>query len=322
MKHLFSHAVRIAFCGLLFATLAAAALAEEAAIKHRFLAADESRTQLMYVDQFDPSKDWTIKTPEKNRDLQLIGGGKLLTNTGSGYREYDLKTQKTLKEFKKDYLSGATSAQRLPNGHTVVGCNKKDGISFAELDASDNLVTTCTLQKINTLRLFRFTSRGTILFGAMEGKDSKVFEVNMKGEILRQQALPEGKHNYFALELPNGNLLVPNGYGAAVEEVDKTGKTVRKLGGKPGLPGLLMNFFAGMQVLKNGNVVVCNWTGHGAKDSEKAPQILEFDKDGKVVWQWHDAQRAGSIHAVIIMDGLDPNVLNIETGGVLGPVKK
>jgi hypothetical protein len=74
-------------------------------------------------------------------------------------------------------------------------------------------------------------------------------------------------------------------------------------------------------VLKNGDIVVCNWTGHGAKDGEKGAQILQFDPSGKVVWKWHDPVRAGSIHGVIIMDDLDPTVLNDDVSSVLGPVK-
>lgn len=123
------------------------------------------------------------------------------------------------------------------------------------------------------------------------------------------------------LERPNKNLLVADGYGAAIEEVDAANKTVRKLGGKPGTPGLLMNFFAGFQVLGNGHIVVCNWTGHGPQDSDKAPQILEFDKDGTLVWKWHDPHRAGTIHGVIVLDELDTGVLNTDSSSVLGPAR-
>ena len=289
-------------------------------IKHRFLAADESRGQLVYVDQFDPTKDWTLKTPEKHRDLQLIGGDKLLTSTDSGYREYDLQTHKATKDVKQEALSGSVSVQRLPDGRTIVGCNQNNSITFRELDAADKLLSSCSFPQFNTLRLFRLSPRTTLLFGAMAGNDSKVVEANLQGKILRSLSLPDARHNYQVLELPSKNLLVADGYGAAIEELDPTGKTLRKLGGKPGLPGLLMNFFAGMQVLKNTNIVVCNWTGHGPNDSEKAPQLLEFDQSGNIVWQWHDPQRAGSIHGVIVLDALDTKQLNTDTSSVLGPV--
>lgn len=304
-------------CSLLPATLRAAE-----PIRHRFLAADESRSQLIYVDQFDPSKDWTLKTPEKHRDMQLIGGGKLLVNTDSGYREYDLQTHQETKHFKLELLRGSNSVQRLADGRTIVGCNQDNGITFHVLDAADQPVTTCAFPQINSLRLFRLSPRGTLLFGAMDGNDSKAIEANLKGEILRSVTLTEARHIYQVLEKPNKQLLATDGYGAAIEELDAANKMVRKLGGKPGPPGLLMYFFAGMQVLKNGNIMVCNWTGHGARDSEKAPQLLEFDSDGKIVWQWHDPQRAGSLHGVIVLDDLDTNALNTDSSSVLGAAKK
>jgi hypothetical protein len=80
-------------------------------------------------------------------------------------------------------------------------------------------------------------------------------------------------------------------------------------------------FFAGFQVLKNGHLVVSNWTGHGANDSVKGHQVLEFDADGRLLWSWHDPALAGSIHGVIVLDDLDPSRLHDDICGMLGPVK-
>lgn len=59
--------------------------------------------------------------------------------------------------------------------------------------------------------------------------------------------------------------------------------------------------FADAQQPANGHVVVAHWTGHKREDSQKAPQAIEFDKDGKVVWTWHDAKRAGALHGIEII---------------------
>jgi hypothetical protein len=74
-------------------------------------------------------------------------------------------------------------------------------------------------------------------------------------------------------------------------------------------------------MLKNGHIVQANWTGHGSKDSAKGVQIVEFDAEGKIVWQWHDAEMAGTIHGLIVLDDLDPKVLNDDGSSVLGPAK-
>ena len=128
---------------LVICSLLPAGLLAQQPIKHRFLAADESRGQLIYVNQFDPTQDWTLKTPEKHRDMQLIGGGKLLVNTDSGYREYDLKTQKETKHVNQALLRGSTSAQRLADGRTILGCNQNNGITFHVLDAADQPASRC-----------------------------------------------------------------------------------------------------------------------------------------------------------------------------------
>jgi len=70
------------------------------------------------------------------------------------------------------------------------------------------------------------------------------------------------------------------------------------------------------------NIVVCNWTGHKPGDSVKAPQLLEFDSSGDIVWHWHDPERAGTLHGVIIIDDLDAKFLHDDISSVLGPVRK
>jgi hypothetical protein len=130
-----------------------------------------------------------------------------------------------------------------------------------------------------------------------------------------------GKHMYQVLERPDGHLLAAGGYGAFVVELDAQGKVVRKWGGRPGPKDIGFNFFAGFQVLKNGHLVVSNWTGHGANDSAKGHQVLEFDADGKLLWSWHDPALAGTIHGVIVLDDLDTARFNDDTSGVLGPAR-
>ena len=83
------------------------------------------------------------------------------------------------------------------------------------------------------------------------------------------------------------------------------------------------NFYAGLQILPNGNYVVINWEGHGKDHGTVGTQLLEYTPQGKLAWSWQqDAAHFSSLHAVIILDGLDTNQLHIEDGnGVLKPVK-
>ena len=59
--------------------------------------------------------------------------------------------------------------------------------------------------------------------------------------------------------------------------------------------------------------MVCNWQGHGASNGGSGTQILEYTPAGKLVWKWQqDATKFSSIQGVIVLDGLDLNVLHIE----------
>ena len=334
--------------GLFFrAIVAAVALSalpsfgQEKGIHHRLLLEDESRSRMHYVDTSDPAKHWEIVFPARYRDYQLIGQNRLLMNNLSGYSEYDLNSRKLLKEFKDPRFAGTQSARRLPDGRTLLGCNavldpkkdpKKSGIKFFELDKDDKLLRTAVFPELDTLRLFRLSQKGNLLFGSHD----KVVEADLDGHVIRQFRVEGGKHMYQVLERPDGHLLAAGGYGAFVVELDPQGKVVRKWGGLPPLdklgaavskaepPGpkdMGYHFFAGFQVLKNGHLVVTNWTGHGANDSVKGHQVLEFDADGNLLWSWHDPALAGTIHGVIVLDDLDTARFNDDTSGVLGPAR-
>jgi hypothetical protein len=105
---------------VLTAALFWAAMNEAAEIKHSFLAKDESRAQLHYVSQFDPSQDWTIQLPKGCRDIRRTGNNRLLVSHPDGYLEYDLSTQKQTKQVVVKKGAKIESLERLPNGHTIL----------------------------------------------------------------------------------------------------------------------------------------------------------------------------------------------------------
>ena len=74
---------------------------QDAPVKHRFLAVDESRGKLHYVDEFEPAKGWSITFPARYRDVQLAGGGRVLVSAASGYAE---KAWRIAREFNCDRL--------------------------------------------------------------------------------------------------------------------------------------------------------------------------------------------------------------------------
>lgn len=286
--------------------VAVAALAGESR-PHKMLLMDESRGRVHYVDLDDASKNWEIVFPKRYRDVQLIGNRRLLVSSDSGFCEYDWDTRKLVAECRDTKLAGSESVRRLPDGRTIVGCNQRNAdktaaIVFHELDKANKPLRTATFAGLNTLRLFRLSSKGTLLFGANK---TLIIEGNLAGKILRKIEIKDGGHFYHVAEMPDGHLLAAGGYGGFIVELDANGKELKRWGGKPGPTALGFLFFGATQVLKDSRIVVANWTGHGAQDSEKGHQVLMFAPDGKLLWSWHDPKLAGTIHRATVLDDLD-----------------
>ena len=277
---------------------------------HKMLLVDESRQRLRCVDLDDTAKSWEIPFPDRWRDAQLIGNRRVLVSTKAGFCEFDWDTRQKTAEFNDASLAGSESVRRLSDGRTIVGCNKKNAdkttaIVFHELDKANKPLRTATFPDLNTLRLFRLSSRGTLLFGASK---TLIIEGDLDGKILRKIEIKDGGHFYEVLEKPDGHLLAGGGYSTFIVELDADGKEFKRWGGKPGPAELGFHFFAGMHLLKDGRIVIANWTGHGAQDSEKGHQVLMFAPDGKLLWSWHDPKLAGSINRVTVLDDLDVSV--------------
>ena len=179
--------------------------------------------------------------------------------------------------------------------------SREGGTVIFELDANDNVLRKAVFPGRNSLRLMRESGVGTMYFG---GPEDTLTEVDMTGKVIRETKIPGGRHVYQGERLANGNLLVSSGYGGSIVEFDTNGKEIRRLHVKDDekARGIVSGFFAGMEILKDGSIVVSNWTGHGANDSEKGQQLLMFAPDGKIVWTWHDAKLAGTLHGVIILE--------------------
>ncbi len=168
------------------------------------------------------------------------------------------------------------------------------------------------------MRLVRETPSGNFLITS----DNIVFEGNDKGEIIWQTKVNgvDKPHAWQALRLANGQTIVSTGFSKNFQLFAPDGKLTDTIGGPAEVKP---NFYAGFQILANGNYVVTNWQGHGPKFGATGTQLLEYTPDGKLAWSWQqDAAKYSSLQGVIVLDGLDLNFLHAEdTNGVLAPVK-
>lgn len=85
-------------------------------------------------------------------------------------------------------------------------------------------------------------------------------------------------------ELPCGNLFVALGDGHCAVEIDRaSGSLVERIDTLAGIP---MHFIAQSERLSNGNTMLANWQGHLPAEQQTAPQLIEIDSVGSVVWSY------------------------------------
>lgn len=283
----------------------------------KLLLRDEGLSQLSYIDIANPNANWFVPVPA-GRDIQLVGSGRVLIGTGNGYEEREIATGNKVYELTS--FPGTITARRLRNGNTLLaGINwqGKQGIVLVEVDKSSNIQRTIAYIGFDYVRLIRETVSGSFLITA----DEIVFEGNAKGDIIWKATvtgLPK-PHAWQALRLANGQTVVSSGYAKNLQIFGADGKLLDTITGPA---EVRPNFYAGFQILSNGNYVVTNWQGHGSKFGASGTQLLEYSPKGKLVWLWkQDPAKFSSLQGVIVLDGLDVTRLHAEDAdGRLAPV--
>lgn len=284
----------------------------------KLLLRDEGLSQLSFINLADSSANWYMPVPN-GRDMQLVGNNRVLIGTNNGFEERDLNNGTLLTA--QSGFPGTVSARRLRNGHTMlVGLNwqAQKGIVLLEVDNAGAELQRVVYPGFSYVRLLRETPAGNFLITS----NDTVFEGNRRGEIiwLAKIASQKQPHAWQPLRLADGTTLVSGGYAGNLQLFSADGKLVRTITGPD---DVLPNFYAGYQRMANGNVMVINWQGHGPNMGAKGHQLLQYTMDGKLVWSWkQDPRHFSSLHAVIVLDGLDPAYLHVEDeNGMLAPVK-
>jgi hypothetical protein len=289
-------------------------------IQHEFVALDEGLGNLLYINERAASRNWIVPVGmPQARDMQLVGGNKILIGHHYGYTEFDLATGKNVWEFAE--FEGVTAARRQPNGNTIVaGVNLAGaiGVVILELNTHGKEIHRAIFPG-DYVRLIRQTGSGTYLMCC----NDRIREGSREGKYLREFPIEGFFHAWKAVRLPGGNLIVSAGYGAFLVEIDSTGVIVRKFGGKDSVPSEVNPcFYALFQLLPNGNIVVANWQGHGEGHGTKGKQLLEFDRRGYIVWQWSRPELISSLQGILVLDGLDTSRIHDERDGLMKPVEQ
>ncbi len=250
------------------------------------------------------------------RDMQLIGGNKVMISHHHGYTEFYIETGQVAKEC--CLFEGVTAARRQPNGNTIVaGVNLGgiNGVVVLELNSNDAEIHRAIFPG-DYVRLIRQTNNGTYLMCC----NDRIREGSRDGKYLDEFPVDGFYHAWKAVRLVNGNLIVSAGYGAFLVELNPSKKIVRKFGGKESVPTEVNPlFYAMFQVMPNNNIVLANWQGHGEGRGAQGIQLLEFDPGGEIIWRWSKPEMISSLQGLLVLDGLNTTKLHDERNGMMQP---
>ena len=282
-------------------------------IKHSFIVCDESRDNLVYIDENNPSANWSISIP-KGRDMQLVGHNRVMVSRGDGFDEYDIATGAMVRSQSPEGVWGVQSCRRLSDGSTLMAA---EGVTIWKVDSSGTVLRTISIPDMGTFRTMRISARGTFLIGS----NCDLVETDTNGNIIKSINITgEGYGVYQALRLNDGTIYAAAGYQPKIMKLDSSGNVLATFGGS-GPEEYNFAFFAGFQILTNGHIVVTNWQGHGYDDGANGIGLIEFDTAGTIVWSWMDHVRVSSLHAVLVLDSVNTDVLNDDRTGVLAPLQ-
>ena len=295
----------------------------------RLLVNDEGNAAVHHLDLDTPSRSWTFRG--SGRDLQLIGDGRLLRSTPTGFIELALADGRLLREVTLPGLPGIESAQRLANGNTVVLGNGDNGIYVCELDSRADPVAGRVLVGAGLLkgRLVRHTANGSLLFCSETDGKRLIHEATWSGGVKTLFQIPEGvpaDSMLKAVRVAADRVVVSAGYSASLLVIDTArGEVLQTIGGKaqPQPPGLRRplspNFFSGFQLLQSGAFLIANWQGHGPSHAQDGYQVLLYGADGELLWSFDQTEypHMASLNNVIALDGVDVSRLHDERNGVI-----
>jgi hypothetical protein len=273
---------------------------------HEFLANDNRRNVVNYVNEFDPTKNWTRNvgdtTENSPRTIEIVSnplaqsGKAILVSVDKGYAELDL-IDGTRLAFVQGYTS-ITGACRLPDGTTALGNLNQIVIVSATGTRIRNIPIPAgaNLRAIN-----RDPETGDYWFS----KDALLYDVDgQTGQVKWMANMGAATKGYAVwwrvVNGVKGGAYATTGDPSTVIEIDAAGQIIKTTGGK-GATFPFLDFFSGFVRLTNGDYVVANWLGHLTAPAANAPEVLQFNAANQIVWQWGNQTLAAVITNVFVL---------------------
>jgi hypothetical protein len=280
----------------------------EGEICHEFIANDNARHVINYIDEFGSSdKPGSVKwstnlndastNPNTPRTLEIVDNAKssngkaILASIKEGFVELDLGTGARLGDVKLQNTTNISGACRMPDGNTALAADTKirivnaTGAPVREF----NIPTGGELRAIN-----RHPTTGSFWLSRTE----KVYEVNDQGQIQWEANMGAGTKGYSVWWREGGGAYATTGDPSTVVEIDANKTILNTVGDKKKFN--FLDFFSGFVRTAEGHYIVANWLGHLTDVSADPPHVVEFTADNKLVWQWGNQTYARQITNVYV----------------------
>ena len=182
------------------------------------------------------------------------------------------------------------SCQRMADGNTLVGATQQGKLLI--VSPSGETVKTIAIKNAkaghSSMRNVRALADGHFLVAEESARAAREYDAD--GALLREFKTPYP--TYSAVRLPSGHTVTCGKTG--ITEFDAEGRVVWELRDSE-VPELGIRWFAGLQVLPNGNLFICNAGG-------KVP-FAEITQEKKVVWQaGPEAAKLSFGHGIQLLD--------------------
>ena len=260
--------------------------------------------KVVIVDKESKQIEWehALEAGEECNSVEYTADGNILYSYSKGAKLIT-KDHKVIWNIAAPKGAEMQTANILPNGDFLLAYAGHPA-TIMEVSKEGKILSTTTYETgiespHSQFRQVRKNSRGNYMMPLFATSD--VREISPKGELIK--AVKVGGTPFTALELKNGNFLVACGDAHGYKEIDfDTEKVVREVKSND-IEGASLFFVAGLLPTAQGGEYVCNWQGHGGDaDASKLPQLIEVDKNGKMVWSLNDNAAFGMISAISIAE--------------------
>ena len=229
--------------------------------------------------------EWSFPA-EMSRDAWRLPNGNILFCYNEKYNRGDHTNPSGVMEvtpekkvvFHFQTTGQVWSCQRMNNGDTLVGAASQGKLLIVGPNGS--IKQSIQLRGgpgHSCLRNARQVDGGHFIVAEESSRAIRIYAPD--GTMAREIKL--GFCPYSAVQLVNGNILACG--QTSVVEIDAQDRVVWRLEGAE-LPDIGVRWFAGVQVLPNENVLICNAGG-------KVP-FIEVNRQKQVVWQWPSSSAA------------------------------